>query len=288
MKRNSLLTQDDEIDLLELIRKLWKEKILIISVSLLFMIIGHVYGTLQPKKYKQKILLREAPSYLFEVRPHFSKQSLSFAKDFNNEFKTILSSFEFLDRFVEQNNKIDEFKINLASKNIDIKKYFKGELEIIINREKNNEFVYSLTYGEYSPGDQFLNDLILFAKQETETVFKKQLTFIIIDEINKYKENLEIAKKINLENQSAVNYSSQDSSLYNRGTKVLTYQIANLNQMLDEAKLLKLDYNPILEKASSDILIKNSSSRFAATTFLLGFFFSIMIIFIRVLLQNKH
>ncbi len=294
MKRNSLLTQDDEIDLLEFIRELWKEKILIISVSLLFMAIGYVYGTLQPKIYKEKILLREAPSYLFEVRPFVVKQSLfnsymlSLAKDFNNEFKINLSSSEILDRFVEQNNKIDEFKINLASKNIDIKKYFKGQLEIITNDGKNNSLAYSLTYGEYSPGDQFLNDLILFAKQETETAFKKQLTFIIIDEINKYKENLEIAKKINLENQSAVNYSSQDSSLYNRGTKVLTYQIANLNQMLDEAKLLKLDYNPILEKASSDILIKNSSSRFAATAFLLGFFFSIMIIFIRVLLQNKH
>jgi LPS O-antigen subunit length determinant protein (WzzB/FepE family) len=293
MKRNSLLTQDDEIDLLEFIRELWKEKILIISVSLLFMAIGYVYGTLQPKIYKEKILLREAPSYLFEVRPFVVKLNsymLSLAKDFNNEFKINLSSSEILDRFVEQNNKIDEFKINLASKNIDIKKYFKGQLEIITNDGKNNSLAYSLTYGEYSPGDHFLNDFILFVKQETETVFKKQTMHIINDEINKYKENLEIAKKINLENQSTVVfYSLQDPPpLYLRGTKALTYQIAILNQTLNEAKLLKLDYNPVLEKASHSIIISKSPLMFATIAFFVSFFLSFILIFIRFLLKNKY
>jgi LPS O-antigen subunit length determinant protein (WzzB/FepE family) len=40
MKRNSRILQDDEIDLSEIIKTLWKEKILILSISLVFMVIG--------------------------------------------------------------------------------------------------------------------------------------------------------------------------------------------------------------------------------------------------------
>jgi LPS O-antigen subunit length determinant protein (WzzB/FepE family) len=59
-KNNSYL--DDEIDLREIIKTLWNEKILILSISLVFMVIGYVYGALQPKIYKTEITIREAPS----------------------------------------------------------------------------------------------------------------------------------------------------------------------------------------------------------------------------------
>ncbi len=281
MKQNSSFTQDNEIDLLEFIRKLWKEKILIISVSLLFMVIGYVYGTLQPKTNKIKILLREAPYYLFESQTN-NLDSLRLAKEFNFEFKINLYSSETLDRFIEQNNKIDQFKINLASKNIEIKKYFKSEFKI--DEKTDNLWVYYLSYGEYLPGEEFLNDFILFVKKETEKSFQKQRSLLIIDQINQLKVNLEISKKINLENPLV----GGEFNLYNRGTKVLSYQIDNLNNILKETKLLKLDYNPIVEKTSSVGEIKNHPLDFAVIAFLLGFFFSLIIIFTRFLLQNKH
>jgi LPS O-antigen subunit length determinant protein (WzzB/FepE family) len=72
-KDNSYL--DDEIDLSEIIKTLWNEKILILSISLIFMVIGYVYGALQPNIYKTEITIREAPSSLFEAyRPFFSTQ----------------------------------------------------------------------------------------------------------------------------------------------------------------------------------------------------------------------
>jgi len=282
MKRTSLLTQDDEIDLLEFIGELWKEKILVISVSFLFMAIGYIYGTLQPTIHKKKIILRDAPIYLFESKTLSEKDNVLLAKEFNKEFRIILSKPDTLDRFVDQNNKIDQFKIKIASKNIDIKKYFNREFEI---DEKNNLLVYYLTYGEYSPGEQFLDDFIFFVKQETENAYKIQRSFLVNNLINLLEENLEISKQINLESPQEIMDGS--NALYSRGMKVLNHQINNLKKNLNENKLMTLDYNPVVAKSSSVDVIINSPLKFATIAFLLGFFFSIIVILIRVLLQNK-
>jgi LPS O-antigen subunit length determinant protein (WzzB/FepE family) len=200
MKTNRSFIKDDDLDLLELLRKIWKEKVFLIIASLLFMVVGYIYGHLQPKIYKITILLREAPTYLFEDQPsqikYTNQQTSSLSKDFNNEFKVILSSSENLDRFLKQNNKINEFKLNHKSKNIEIKNNLKEKIEFKIDQEINNSFRYTLTYEEYLAADQFLNDFIYFSKQEAEKFFKKQTAHFIDNKIKTYKENLEIAKKI--------------------------------------------------------------------------------------------
>jgi LPS O-antigen subunit length determinant protein (WzzB/FepE family) len=301
MKINKSLIKGDDIDLLEFLRKIYKEKVLLVSVSLLFMVIGYVYGFLQPKIYKTTVLLREAPPYLFHfnLRPSaqplqfsFNAQPFSLAKDFDKEFKIILSSSEYLSRFIAQNNKTNEFKLNHKNKNIEIKKNLKEKVKIILGQEKDSSFQYTVTYPEHLAVDQFLNDFISFAKEETEVLFKKQREHLINNEIRKYKDNLEIAKKINLENPTQYGYYSydlhEDSALFNRGTKVLTYQIADLNLMLSESNTLKLHYNPILEKESSPTLISKSPLVLGAIFFLLGLFLSLLLIFIRFLLKNQH
>ena len=299
MKINKSLIKADDIDLLELLRKIYKEKVLLIFVSLLFMVMGYVYGLLQPKIYKTTVLLREAPSYLFlNLRPGATKQSFfnaqlfPLAKDFDNEFKIILSSSEYLTRFIEQNNKTNEFKLNYKNKNIEIKKNLKKKVEIKLVLEKDSSFQYTVTYPEHLAVDQFLNDFIFFAKEETEALIKKQTEYYINNEIRKYKDNLEIAKKINLENLVPDRYYSYDSNedfaLFSRGTKVLSYQIADLNQRLIENKKLKLDYNPILGKESSTTLISKSPLVLGAIFFVLGLFLSLMLIFIRFSLKNQY
>ena len=291
MKINKSLIKADDIDLLELLRKIYKEKVLLISVSLLFMVIGYVYGLLQPKIYKTTVLLREAPSYLFLNHRHGKDFDKEF-KDFDKEFKVTLSSSEYLTRFIQQNNKTNEFKLNHKNKNIEIKKNLKEKVEIKLSQEKDGSFQYTVTYPEYLAIDQFLNDFISFAKEETEVLFKKQTERLINNEIRKYKDNLEIAKKINLENPSqyySYPYDSNDvSMLFSRGVKVLTYQIAGLNQILSESKTLKLDYNPILNKELSPTLISKSPLVLGAIFFVSGLFLSLMLIFIRFLLKNQH
>ena len=74
MKKNNFYI-DDEIDLSEIIIKLWNEKILILSANIIFIVVGYVHDILQPKIYKTEITIREEPSSLFDAyRPFFSKQ----------------------------------------------------------------------------------------------------------------------------------------------------------------------------------------------------------------------
>ena len=54
-----------------------------------------------------------------------------------------------------------------------------------------------------------------------------------------------------------------------------------LNKLLNETKNLTLDYNPILEQASSGSLIAKSLIIYATIALLFGSFFSLMIIFTR-------
>jgi LPS O-antigen subunit length determinant protein (WzzB/FepE family) len=299
MRQNSRNIQDDEIDLSEIIKTLWNEKILILSISLIFMVIGYVYGSLQPKIYKTEIILREAPSSLFEAyRPFFStQQQQGIAREFNDQVKLNLSSLDTLVQFAEETNTINDFKNYLKEKNISVKEYFQPELgtrkfEPVIDKKNNSPNKYSLTYSQPLPGPSFLNDYIIFNQQQTMTIFRQRLTQNIINEINIHEQHLEIAKKIGLENtilQSMVEVGSvvnEPSALFYKGSKMLTQQITYLNKSLNETKNLTLDYNPILEQASSPAFITKSPIIYAVIALLLGLFSSFLFIFFRNFLKE--
>jgi len=307
MKNNNNYLADNEIDLGDLIKSLVREKILILSISLIFMVAGYVYGALQPKIYKKEIVLSEAPSSLFEVyKPFFNTQQQqqqqqqqryyyqtdNATRHFNNEFKLILSSLDTLVQFVEKTNTFDDFKNYLKEKNISVIKYFEPQLgtrkfKAVIDKQNNILNKYSLTYSQPLRGEAFLNDYIIFAHQKTLTVFKQQLTQTITSSIITHQQHLEIAKKIELENpilQSMLvgkTVVNEPDELFYKGTKVLTQQINYLNKLLNEVKNLTLDYNPILEQASSEMLISKSPIIYASIASLLGLFFSLIIVFIR-------
>ena len=61
MRSYGLYMQDDEIDLIEILKKLWKEKVLIIGLSLLFGVLAYGIGTLIPKKFEASAKIN-APS----------------------------------------------------------------------------------------------------------------------------------------------------------------------------------------------------------------------------------
>jgi LPS O-antigen subunit length determinant protein (WzzB/FepE family) len=302
MKRNNRTKQDINIDLLEVYSELLKNKFLIILASLLFMIIGYVYALLQPKIYKVTILIREAPTYLFDAYSFYSpgtaKAGLSkgalISENYNNEFMLLLSLPDTFGRFIEQNNKIDEFKLYLKDKNINSEKFFKHEFENIksglgskSNFESTIALKYSLTFKEYLPEDNFFSDFVIFSKLEAEKTLIKQISKKITNEIDAHIENLEIAKKINLEEPNIAAFSDDTFLLYNRGTKVLNYQIKSLSELLIKTQKLKLDYNPILQKGSHTMVLE-PSLKFATFGFLLGLFFSILIIFFRFLLLKSY
>jgi LPS O-antigen subunit length determinant protein (WzzB/FepE family) len=310
MKSKNQTLSDDEIDLKEIILTLWKEKFLILIITLIFTVAGFIYGTLKPKVFETLITLRLAPEVLFEkYRPFIAiqqqqqqqqQQQISIASNFNKMFKLNLLSFDSLTNFVEQNKKLDEFKSYLKKNNIDVRSYFRGEYRlepVIVPKKKNKYFKenqYSLILSKSLPYDEFLNDYFIFIKKKTESEFKEEMIDKIVVEIEIYKQNLEIAKKIDLQNPMlksiAEGYSStaEPNALFYKGSKVLSQQLIYLEKLLEETKKLNLNYNPILEKASSPIIESQSIVIFISFAFFLGLFLSLIFIFLKSFFFKKN
>lgn len=275
---------DEEINLREIIKVLWSEKILIFFISLIFMVTGYIYGTLQTKIFKTEIIISDAPSYFFEPYRIYigfgQEQDLS--KNFNENFRLNLLSIDTLAAFVEKNNTINDFKNHLKNKNTSVKNYFRDKLKPVIEKENISIKKYSLTYLQPLPGKDFLNDYIIFVHQQTIAKYKQHLMHIITYQINLHKEHLEIANNINLEDPiSKGTNTKQSETLFFNGTKVLTQQISNLNVLLNNTKSLTFDYNPILEEASEASIITKPVEKFILSGFLLGLFFSSIVILIK-------
>jgi len=293
--------QDNEINFSEVILYFWKQKFLILFFSLTFLIVGFIYGMLQPKIYKTDITLRNTPETLFLKYNLYLQKN--FEKIFDEELKLNLLSFDNLIEFVEKNNKINELKSTLKKNNIDIKKYFK---EIFSLEQKK----YTLRLEKTFQGENFLNDYVLFTKQKTENFFKEQLISTLDIKINYYKQNLKIAEKIDLQNpilksmleanngyiiftrqeaeiifnEKLMNLPSmakEPSTLFYEGTKILSQKLIYLNELKNDVSNLKLDYNLFIEKASPAHLASKSILFFAVAGFVLGLFISLIIIFIR-------
>ncbi len=124
-------------------------------------------------------------------------------------------------------------------------------------------------------------------KQSTEVEFKKILKQNIENEIRLYNDNIDIAKEINLENLILKTFDTgnvvvnEPASLFYKGSKVLSKQKLNLDKLLKETENLNLKYNPIREKVSYPILITKQPFVFMAISFILGLFFSFVVIFIK-------
>ena len=54
--------QDDEIDLIEIIKRLWQQKVLIIGLTLLFGVLAYGVGMLIPKKFEASAKINKQSS----------------------------------------------------------------------------------------------------------------------------------------------------------------------------------------------------------------------------------
>jgi len=284
--------QADEINFLEVILYFWKQKFLILSFTLTFLIAGFIYGIYQPKIYKTTVTLQKvkAPETLFY------KYNSYLQTDYLNNFykyleKNLLSSGNLVE-FVEKNNKINELESTLKENNIDISKF----------NLKKNEF--TLLYEKTFPGEDFLNDYFIFTKQKTEKIFIEQLVSSIDNRINLYKQHLKIAEDIDLQNpvlkstlEANNNYviftiqeaerifdqkfkENEPIKLFYHGTKILSQMIIIFNELKNDASNLTLN-SLYIKNATFTEQISKSTLFFVVFGFILGLFISLIIIFIR-------
>jgi hypothetical protein len=303
MKKNNPYITDDEIDLGHLVRTLWREKILILSISVICGLLGYLYASFKPEKFKVEITLKnptfqlfEPYSGLIEINPNNSNSNSNSnitAGQFIPDFKLKLLSLDNLESFVEESQDLDNFKAYLKSKNITVKNYFNGKLGEV--KEKNIIILnkYFLVFPKGLDGDIFLNNYVEFTKKNNIIEFKKNLKTTIANKIIFYEQALETAALINLENpilKSLDNQSqvvNEPEALFYKGTKVLSQNIIYFKRLLQRLENDQFNYNPILDKASLSVLQNTRPPLFLGFGLILGFLLSLVIIFLRNTLKEK-
>ena len=305
MKKNNPYITDDEIDLGGLVRTLWREKMLILSISIICGLLGYLYASFKPEEFKTEIKLKNPPSQLFEPYTHvFSNNNINNNNNNNNniniigqfisDFKLNLLSLDNLKIFVEESRDLDTFKKYLKSRNISAKQYFVDKL----GEEKVANIIIPNTYSfvfekEILDGNVFLNNYIEFIRKKNIIEFKKNLKSTIENRINNTQDALETAKLINLENPILKSPDRQNQvvnepeALFYKGTKVLAQSIVIDKKLLQKLENDQFNYNPILDKGITLKINTASSYAFVAIGLFIGFFLSCIIIFFKSALKNK-
>ena len=135
-------------------------------------------------------------------------------------------------------------------------------------------------------GAKFINDYIFFIRDLNVDVFRNQLNSKIQNKIKLYKQNLDIAKEIGINdpifrNKDVTVFVSKE--LYFQGTKVLNKKIKYLEELVASLNNENFQYNPLLDKAT--VSIKDPISKFKYP--LIGLIFGIFLSFSIILLRDS-
>jgi LPS O-antigen subunit length determinant protein (WzzB/FepE family) len=307
MKKNNSYLADDEIDLGNIIKSLWKEKILTLSISIICGLAGFLYASFQSQEFKTEIKLKNPPIQIFEPynlldinnnkninnNNNNNKNNNSIAEQFISEFKSNMLSLDNVEKFIEESREFDNFKEYLKSRNISIKQYFRGNISEV--KEKNIIIPnnYFLNHSKELNGATFLNKYTEFTKKKAIVVLKNNLKLTLLNNINNHQEAFEIAKKIQLENPFITTTSQQlvvtePEALFYKGTKVISENLNYLNKKLIKLENDQFDYNIILQKS---ITLPNnpiSLSLYFALGLILGLFLSLGFIFFKGTLKKNN
>jgi LPS O-antigen subunit length determinant protein (WzzB/FepE family) len=306
MKKNNPYLADDEIVLGDFIKSLWKEKILILSISIICGLAGYLYASFQPQEFKAKIKLKNPPSQLFEVYSHElnyrnSNSNIDLRGQFIFDFKLNFLSLNNLQNFTEESREFDNFKEYLRLRNISSKKYFENKIHEV--KEKNliipNE--YFLVYTKELDGDIFLNNYAQFIKKKTVFEIKKNLKLSIKNKIAALENALEKAILINLENPILINLENpilkstnqknivvtEWDDLFYKGSKILLQEIIYLNRFLIKLENDQFNFEILSDNPLSFPINKNLNLTYLAIGTMFGLFLSFGIILFRSILKNN-
>jgi len=293
MKKNNSYLARDEIDLSDLIKLFWKEKILILSISIIFGFAGYLYSSFQPQESKVKIKLKNPPTELFEPYTFISNNSSSItttnniAGNFISYFKLNFLSQDNLQSFVDESREFDNFKAYL-------KKYFMNKNKIGEVKEKNLVIpnIYFLVYPKKIDGNLFFNNYVEFTKKKTALELKKNLKLLIENNVTILENALDKAKLINLEHpiiRSMTNSNqviNEPPDLFYKGSKIISQEIIYLKKLLIKLENEQFNFEIILDKSSnySDNTIPNLSH--FVIGLIIGLFLSLVIIFFKSIFKE--
>lgn len=200
-----------------------------------------------------------------------------------------LSSTDILQKFVNQNQNISEFKNFLKKNNISPKKYFFNKFGIY-NEDLNRnalKFKYYLNFPQNLNGVVFLNEYVKFVKKLTIEELKPKIKVNMENDLEFFQRNYDIAKDLNFiepvvsnpEITIMTNHASQQ--VYVQGTKIISFHIQNLKYLIQELENDPFDFNIIVDSA---IIVSNGTNvkvKYIILGILVGIFLSLLIIFFK-------
>jgi LPS O-antigen subunit length determinant protein (WzzB/FepE family) len=302
MKKNNIYLPDDEIDIVSIFRVLWKNKILILIVSFLFCISAYLYAYNSPLKYKEIIIIKDPEEKQFEIltkiylknslhnfsdRKNNQRISSQFTQEistkFKEEFDNNILNLDNLAHFVEQSKKFDNFKEFLKKENITIKEYFNYKNFVTINKKNDalkKETILSVFMPYHKYDNFFFDDYVEFIKNKTVKNFKDNLNREIEYSIKLWDISLQLAEHANLESPTKNQSIFPDDTKFLLGTSIIKKIIEDKKKLAAELANYQLNYNPIIDK-SNLIIFSKSLTLYAFVGLVLGFFLSLIIIFIK-------
>lgn len=291
MKKNNPHTTDDEIDTTDLIRAFLREKILVLSISIICGLAGYLYASFKPQMFTTEIKIINPSIQIFE--PYNDGKNIS--GQFIDNFKLNFLSLDNIQNFIEESREFDNFKRYLKSRNISLRQYFVihkfSQAEV-----KENSIVNIFFFNHQKELDWsfFFDKYLEFIKKITVVELKNNLKLTILNDINNHQEALQIAKKIELEapviipfiiNEKTYPYAPKaPPALFYKGSKVLSENINNLNKKLIKLENDQFNYN-IYQKSITYPINSISSFLYFALGLILGAFLSLVIIYFKNILK---
>lgn len=285
MKKNNTYLADNEIDLGDLIKSLWREKILILSISIIFSLFSYYFLSLKPiKESKTEIILREPPPGLFDVYENILDKN-SLYGHFNSELNFLLLSSNNLEEFLLQTSEFDDFKKYLKSNDITSKKYFSNKFKY-----EKNKYSLSLSFSKELDGVMFIIKYVEFIKKKNINVIKELLIKRVNNKIYSAAQTLETLK-LNSKDE-IIDYIDRQLLNTNEVTNLIIksnleksnqiigikQNIDYLNTVLQKLKEDELNYDIILDRPFIYESQKRLNLNFLPGL-ILGFFLSLFIIF---------
>ena len=266
MRHKNQIIETEEVDLVEIIRKLWKDKFLIIFITLIFSVSSYLYISLKPKTFETTATLKSLPNTLFvkfenelkqnqQQQEEQQRQPETFQLLLTKKLQEKLNSFDNIGLFVKQNNKITSFKAFLIENKISAKDYFlngtsRNKFGNVTNGKKIIENQYYLNFPQELKGNEFLDEYILFTFLKSEKVIRSQ----IISKLSNKKSNYEkyLARCL----RSCLN-QSLNRDLY----EVILVDDNSTDNSLDVAKLFQKEKNFHLIKNKTNLGVAGSANK---------------------------
>lgn len=292
MKKNNTYLAD-EINLADIAKSIWREKILILSISIICGLVGYLYVSFKPQEFRTEIKIKDPHIHFFQTYMQVVNNNKNdCSAQFISDFKLYFLSLDNLQSFLDESEQFDNFKEYLKLRNISAKKYFVNKIgEVKVgNLIISNQFF--LVFPKELNGDIFLNNYVEFIKNKTIFETKTNLKKLIENKILFYEDNLQKAKLINLEkpNKWSTNeYVAQNTSedLFYKGTQILAQEIIFLKKLLIKLENEQFNFNIILDKPLNFKINESNKLTYFQLGLMFGLILSFVIIFFKSLLKNN-